>query len=205
MDAAAACVTVMNMRQVLARSWLPQAVLVWGVLALSCAAPAVATSSQPPLPTVAAPTASVVATAAPSPARPSATAAPGLCSNPQMTTRAVIGRYFDLSTSGDVQAVSDCFAKAWRERNATGVNVNAFADGAALWSHAGPATAVIITLMDVVNGCDRFSVNAQMANAPSTAFRVPSFFTVGRERGTSRIFETGTALVNAQSATTACK
>lgn len=34
----------------------------------------------------------------------SATSAPGLCSNPQMTTQAVIERYFELSTSKDPRA-----------------------------------------------------------------------------------------------------
>jgi len=132
----------------------------------------------------------------------------GMCTVPGMTTRAVIERYFELSTSGDAQAVSDCFAKEWRERNATGVNVNAFADGAALWSHAGPATAVTVTFVNAVNGCDRFSVSAQM---PPDSFWMKgqtggkAFFTVGPEGGTPRIFEIGTGLVNAQLATTTCK
>lgn len=126
-----------------------------------------------------------------------------------MTTQAVIERYFALSTSNNAQAVTDCFAQVWRERNATGVNVNTFANFAAAWSKAGPVTNVTITFIDTVNGCDRFGVGAQLANPfpnPSAfVYQVPPFFTVGPEAGVPRIFETGTGLVNTQSVTTTCK
>jgi hypothetical protein len=133
----------------------------------------------------------------------SATAAPGLCSNPRMTPEAVIERYFELSTSKDPRAVSDCFAKPYREhfvRNPTWDEVTT------MWASAGPAAGLVITYLDRVNGCDRFRVTAQMATyGTNNAFSVAPFFTVGPEGGTPRIFETGTALVNTQSATTTCK
>ena len=136
--------------------------------------------------------------AAPSPASPSATAAPGLCSNPRMTTQAVIERYFELSTSKDPRAVSDCFAAPYREhfvRNPTWDEV------ITMWASAGPASGIqIMRVGDVVRGCDRYSVAVKMPNQS-----VAPFFTVGLESGTPRIFELGTALVNDQAATTTCK
>jgi hypothetical protein len=141
--------------------------------------------------------------AAPSAARPSATAAPGLCSNPRMTTQAVIERYFELSTSKDPRAVSDCFAAIYREHF---VRNPSWDEVTTMWASAGPAAGVGITYLDTVNGCDRFRVTAQMATyGTNSAFSVPPFFTVGLEGSTPRIFETGTALVNTQSATTTCR
>lgn len=151
------------------------------------------------------PVASSVAPLAPAtaPTRSSATAATGQCTNPQMPAQAVIERYFQLSTSKNAQAVIDCSAKVWRDKH----NANpTFAESAASWPKAGPASGVVITFIDAVNGCDRFSVSAQMATyGTNNAFSVPPFFTVGPEGGTPRIFETGTALVNTQIATTTCK
>lgn len=122
-----------------------------------------------------------------------------------MTTQAVIERYFALSTSDDVQAVIDCFAKEWRGKNATGVNVNTFTDAAARWSHAGPATDLGITFLDAVNGCDRYSVGAKMASGFPIGQSGSEFITIGPESGTPRIFEVGTGLVNTQIATTTCR
>jgi len=131
------------------------------------------------------------------------------CTNATATTRQVIERYLTLSTSNNAQAVIDCFAKVWREKNATGFNVNNFTDFAAAWSKAGAVTKVTITFIDTVNGCDRFGVGAQLAdpfpNPSAFVYQVPPFFTVGPETGRMRIFETGTGLVNAQVATTTCK
>jgi len=136
--------------------------------------------------------------AASPPIRPSATAAPGHCSNPQMTTQAVIERYFELSTSKDPRAVSDCFAAPYREhfvKNPTWDEVTT------MWASAGPAAGLQIRRMgDNGRGCDLFEVTVQMPNQ-----RVAPFFSVGPEGGTPRIFEMGTALVNNQIATTTCK
>jgi hypothetical protein len=136
--------------------------------------------------------------AAPSPASPSATAAPGLCSNLRMTTQAVIERYFELSTSKDPRAVSDCFAAPYREhfvKNPTWDEVTT------MWASAGPAAGLQIRRMgDNGRGCDLFEVTVQMPNQ-----RVAPFFSVGPEGGTPRIFEMGSALVNNQIASTTCK
>lgn len=160
---------------------------------------AVVPVTSSPLP-AAAPT---VARAA-SPMRSSAAAAPS-CTNPEMTTRAVIERYFDLSTSNSVQAVIDCFAVSWREKNATGPNGNTFTDAAARWSHAGPASDLVITLQDGTNGCDRYFVAAKMADGFPIGQGGSAFITIGPAGGTPRIFEIGTALANAQLATTTCR
>ncbi len=139
-----------------------------------------------------------VSTAAPSPAF-----AASECTNATVTTRQVIERYFALSASNNAEAVIDCFAKVWRDKHDTNPT---FADSAALWSHAGPATNVVIRFLDTVNGCDRFGVSAQMANyGPNNAFTVAPFITIGPEAGVPRIFEGGTGLVNTQLATTTCK
>lgn len=163
----------------------------------------IASSGDVPAASTTATTAPAAQTAAPSPvatsspARPSATAAPGLCSNPRMTTEAVIERYFELSTSKDPRAVSDCFAASWRARFVTRPSWD---EVATEWASAGPAAGLRITKSNTVNGCDRYGVAVQMPNRP-----VAPFFTVGPEGGTPRIFETGTALVNAQIATTTCR
>lgn len=79
-------------------------------------------------------TADVSSTPTPVGTHPSATAAPGRCTDPQMTTQAVIERDFELSTGNDPQAVADR-AKVWRDKTAT------FADGAAPLSNAPPSPA----------------------------------------------------------------
>jgi hypothetical protein len=172
------------------------------LLLASCAAPA-AVSSSPPSPTA------TVATAAATTSAPAATAsqvvfAPSECTNATATTRQVVERYFALSTSNSAQAVTDCFAKVWRDKN----NANpTFAESAALWSHSGPATNVVVTPVDVVNGCDRFRVTAQMP--PESSWMKgqtggQGFFSVGPEAGRMRIYEIGTALVNASATTLRC-
>ena len=169
----------------------------------SCAAPLAVSSSSPapnaPLTTVA------VLTSAPTAIALTPVFAAGECTTATATTPQVIERYFALSTSNSAQAVTDCFAKVWRDQH----NVNpTFAEGAASWSHSGPATNVVVTLLNVANGCDRFHVSAQM---PPDSFWMKgqsggkAFFTVGPEAGRMRIFEIGTALLNAQNATTTCK
>ena len=148
-------------------------VILSGLFAASCSAPAVVAPTPTTAPTFAA----------------------SECTSPTATTRQIIERYFALSTSNDAQAVTDCFARVWRDKTAT------FAEGAALWARSGPATSVTITFVDAVNGCDRFGVNAQLSNP---AFRVPPFFSVGTEAGRPRIYETSTALANSGSTTLRC-
>jgi hypothetical protein len=190
---------------------VPQHALLVPVLLLaSCAAPATSSPGSPTatLATVAAPTSTSAATASTSTPATTATApafAASQCTSATASTRQVIERYFSLSTSNSAQAVTDCFAKAWREKNATGVNVNAFADASALWSRAGPPTDLVITFLDAVNGCDRYFVAAKMASGFPIGQGGSEFITIGPESGTPRIFEVTTGLVNAQSATTTCK
>lgn len=184
-----------------------RAMILSALLIVSCAAPSVVTATPATSPTRAAgsavaPASAPVATGAPSPSF-----AVSECTSPTATTRQVIERYFALSTSNSAQAVTDCFAKVWREKSATGVNVNAFADGAALWSHSGPATNLVITFGDAVNGCDRFRVSAQM---PADSFWMKGqtggqgSFSVGAESGRMRIYEISTALANSSSTTLRC-
>jgi len=182
-------------------------VIVLGVAILYAARaqtpPVAVTSSAAPTATatVVAATATATPAATPSP-RPSVTAAPGLCSNPQMTTRAVVERYFELSTSKDARAVSDCFAASWRARF---VRNPSWDEVATQWASAGPATNLRITYGDTVKGCDRYEVAAQMATGHPIGQSGSEFLTVGPEGGTPRIFEMGTALVNPQLATTTCR
>ena len=184
-------------------------ILVAGVALLYAARPqvldAVVYTPPTPSPTVAAATAAATASVAASPVF-----AASECTSPTATTRQVVERYFTLSTSNNARAVTDCFAKAWRDKTATG-----FADSAALWSHSGPANNLIVTPVDTVNGCDRFSVTAQMPNNRFwTGGQV--FFSVGFEAlnstqpagapppGRMRIYEAGTALLNASNTTLRC-
>jgi hypothetical protein len=173
----------------------------------TCAAPAVAPSPTA-TPTVASATATATASAAAAvtslPAGLPPIFAASECTSATATTRQVIERYLALSTSNNPQAVLDCFATVWREKNATGVNVNNFADFAAAWSKAGPVTNVTIRFVDTVNGCDRFGVGAQLANPSAVVYQVPPFFSVGPEAGRMRIYEESTGLPNASATTLHC-
>jgi ABC-type transport system substrate-binding protein len=173
------------------------------LLLVSCAAP-VAVRSAPPAPTV--PPATVaVTTSVPTTTAPAAPVfAAAECTSATATTRQVIERYFALSTSNNAQAVIDCFAKVWRDKHDTNPT---FADSAALWSQSGPATNVVVTPLDVVNGCDRFRATAQMR--PDSGWMKgqtggQGLFSVGPEAGRMRIYEIGTALVNASATTLRC-
>jgi hypothetical protein len=179
-------------------------ILVAGVAVLYAARPqvldAVVYTPPSPTPTVATATAAATASVAPSPVF-----AASECTSATATTRQVIERYLALSTSNNVQAVTDCFAKVWLDKAGTPLPGNSFADFAASWSKAGPVTNVTITFGDTVNGCDRFGVGAQLANPSAFVYQVPPFFTVGPEAGRPRIFETGSALLNQSLATTRCQ
>ena len=164
------------------------------LLLASCGDAAKAPTSPPPILGLA--TAAVASTTAPTASTPAVAASE--CTNATATSRQVIERYFALSTSNSTQAVTDCFAKVWRDKTAS------FADGVAVWSNAGPATSVSVTFIDTVNGCDRFSVGAQLSNALNSGYRVPPFFSVGADGGRMRIYETSTALTNAAATTLRC-
>lgn len=178
-----------------------RALILPALLLASCAAPAVVTSSPTTSPTVAAATAVATAVAPVVTVAPPPIFAASECTSGTATARQVIERYFALSTSNNAQAVTDCFAKSWRDKSAQ------FADSAALWSHSGPATSVVVTAADAVNGCDRFRVTAQM---PNDSFWMrgqtggQGFFSVGAEAGRVRIYEIATALANASLTTLRC-
>jgi len=126
------------------------------------------------------------------------------CTTASATAAQVIERYFALSTSNSAQAVTDCFAKVWRDKNDTNPT---FAESAGLWSQSGPATNVVVTLLEVVNSCDRFRASAQM---PPDSFWMKgqsggrAFFSVGPEAGRMRIYEISTALTNESATTLRC-
>ena len=171
-----------------------RALTIFSLLLASCGG-SVATSPTRS-PTVAAATPASTASAPATVATPSSPIGASECTSSTATTRQVVERYFALSTSNDSHAVTDCFAQSWRKRNAQ------FAEAAALWSHSGPATDLVVTPVDVVNGCDRFRVSAQM---PSNSFWTgQQFFSVGAEGGQARIYETATALANASATTLRC-
>lgn len=175
--------------------FLAAVMLFWatGCVARSEAAP----SSASALPGISAASSSPVVSASAS----SATSIPGQCSSPQASTRLVIERLFQLSTSGDARAVSDCYASPWRARDQN------FADASARWVSAGPVMGLQIDLLDRAKGCDRFRVSADLANGGRVGWSGPRllFYAVGPEGATPRIFEVSTALVSSDLATTTCQ
>ena len=98
--------------------------------------------------------------------------------------------------------MSDCFAASYRAHFVSNPSWDAVATA---WASAGPATGLRITYGDTVNGCDRYGVAAQMATGYPIGQSGSEFLTIGPEGGSPRIFEGGTALVNAQLATTTCR
>lgn len=135
-------------------------------------APATATATPSALATVASPSPAVIAASD--------------CTSTTASTRQVVERLFALSTSNDTRAVTDCFAQSYRDKNAD------FSAAAADWSHRGPATDLVITFVDVVNGCDRFKVTAKMPNHPG--WNGQQAYAVGAEAGRARIYDSGTAM-----------
>lgn len=152
-------------------------------------------AAKPPSPVQSAASPSPVV---PTAASPSPVVVASDCTGTRATTRQVVERLFDLSTSNDARAVSDCYARAYRDKDPN------FAESAALWSRQGPATDLVITLVDVVNGCDRYRVTARMPNNPFWSSG-QQFYWVGLESDRPRIFETGTGLVRADLAITRCQ
>lgn len=173
------------------------------VLLVSCQPNLAGPSPSPSVTATTRPT----ATALPSPgaraSTPAATfaaASGGTCTSPTATPRQVLVRLFALSTSGDPKAASDCYAATYRRSSS-------FDQAMAMWVQDGPATNVVIRFLDTVRGCDRFHATAQMS---ATSFWMrgqgggAQFFTVGPDLGGARIYETGTALVAPEYATTEC-
>jgi hypothetical protein len=168
------------------------ALLLVGLIVASCGGSSGTTASSPTIP----PTTSAATTTAPTPAPTTAaptvvaTSSTGIaatdCTNPTATTRQVVERLFALSTGNDARAVTDCYAQSYRDKNPN------FAASASDWSHQGPATDVVVTPLDVVNGCDRFKAEAKMPNNPFWPGQ--AYYTVGPEVGRPRIYDTGSGL-----------
>ena len=138
------------------------------------------------------------------PPRPQVIFGANECTTATANGHQVLERYLALASSNNPQAVTDCFAKVYRDKVGTGLPGNSFADSAAVWSRAGPVSGVTITFGDTVNGCDRYSVSGKLANPSSTAFQIAPFFSVGLEGGVMRIYEGSTGLANASLTTLRC-
>jgi hypothetical protein len=108
----------------------------------------------------------------------------------------VIERYYQLSDGGTVAAITDCFARVWRDRNRN------FNEGASQWRLAGPAFGVVIRRLDAINGCERFSGSATMRGNTN---QTTSYFIIGPESGRTRIYAIQTALARPELETTACR
>lgn len=118
--------------------------------------------------------------------------------NPRVVRRTdfVIERYYQLSNGGSVAAISDCFARVWRDRNPN------FAEGAQAWSMSGPAFGVVIETLDSVNGCERVRGSATMRGS---AQQTTSYFVIGPESGRTRIYAIQTALAAPELETARCE
>lgn len=155
-------------------------------------AAAQATSNSP---TTGAPSRPPVAHPSPS---PPGTPMSGACTSPAATTRQVLERYFQLTTSGDWRMVADCWARPLDA---------GFTASLMRWARSGPATGLAIAVVDQVNGCDRFSVTAELADGEPVAWfgRMSVFFSVGPDRGTARIFDAGTGLAAPEYTIVTCR
>ena len=139
------------------------------------------------------------ATAAPT-TGPAHTPRVGGCTSATFTSRQLLDRYFSLTTSGDVAAVLDCFAKGY---GGPGADLEF---SATRWASAGKLSSLAITYLDTVKGCDRFGAQFQFANAdPLFPSGFSIFYSVGPESGTMRIFDGGTGLVAPELATATCR
>lgn len=157
-----------------------------------------ATVAAPGPTTSAIPSASVVQNASASP-RVSLVPQIGACTGATATAEVVVRRLFDLSTAGNAAAVLDCFAEPMRSRPG-------FEDFAMKWASAGPATGLEIRFIDRVNGCDRLSATATLANGESVAHfgNQSTFFTLGPDRGVVRIYDAGSALTAPEYTSVSC-
>lgn len=123
---------------------------------------------------------------------PAATPAPrtrvGSCAPDRAEPDQVVRRLFELATSGDADAVADCWS---RDRVAEDVGMFA------IWSKLGPTSDLEIRYGPRVATRYWVSVTFTFARDPS-AFQGPRkllFYQVGVEEGRWRIFESATAIV----------
>jgi hypothetical protein len=123
----------------------------------------------------------------------------GACSDARATTRQVLDRYFSFTTSGDVAAVLDCFAKVYREQRDMEFSANR-------WVRAGPLASLSIRYLDTVNGCDRFAAQYQFVTPdPGWPNGFSIFYSVGPESGVARIFDSGTGLAAPEITRVSCQ
>ncbi len=110
----------------------------------------------------------------------------------------MLDRYFSLTTSGDVSAALDCFAKLYREKGDLEFSTTR-------WVSAGVLSSLKISYVDTVNGCDRYSTQFQFVN-PDPLFPggFGIFYTIGPESGVMRIFDGGTGLAAPEYTYVAC-
>jgi hypothetical protein len=162
---------------------------------MSCAPVAVAPTFAP----TTTPTTTVAVHGTPAPTT-GATHVPrvGGCTSPQLTSRQMLDRYFSLTTSGDVPAALDCFAKVYRDKGDIEFS-------ASRWVNAGAISSLKISFVDRANGCDRYSTQFQFAN-PDPLFPdgFSIFYTIGPEAGVMRIFDGGTGLAAPEYTYVAC-
>ncbi len=123
----------------------------------------------------------------------------GGCTSAGATSRQLLDRYFSLTTSGDVAATLDCFAKAYRD-------IGDMGSSADRWANAGPLSRLSIRYVDTVKGCDRYATSYQFVTPdPGWPDGFSIFFSVGPESGVVRIFDRGTALASAEATRVACQ
>ena len=112
----------------------------------------------------------------------------GSCAPDRAVPDQVVRRLFELATSGDADAVADCWS---RDR------VVEDSGGFAIWSKLGPTSELEIRYAPRVATRYWVSVTFTFARDPS-AFQGPRklvFYQVGVEEGRWRIFESATAIV----------
>ena len=111
----------------------------------------------------------------------------------------MLDRYFSLTTSGDISAALDCFAKVYREKGDIEFS-------ASRWVNAGTLSSLELRYLDTVNGCDRYGAQFQFAT-PDPLFPngFSIFYSVGPESGTARIFDGGTGLAAPEYTTVFCR
>jgi hypothetical protein len=158
--------------------------------------PSLDRSAPPTLsPSVTNPSASPTTSPEPTPTPPRSippkpTLPAGQCTSPRTTARELIDNYLGLTTSGDTDAVRDCFSAEYLAAN--GFNGR--------WATAGPVSGAAVTYRYPLRGCQWFEVRADFAggspDAPAqggtTYFR---FLAVGRSAdGSLRIRDQATAL-----------
>ena len=108
----------------------------------------------------------------------------------------VVERYYQLSNGGSVVAITDCFARVWRDRNPN------FAESAQQWGMSGPAFGVVIETLDSVNGCERVRGGAHMRGS---AQQTTSYFVIGPESGRIRIYAVQSALATPELESARCQ